>query len=220
MRRSTTVCNNPYSGAQYVLDTPLLGLLVLVGVQANGDKKSRVSKCILASGIDRTCQCLWQAKKSSTRRASDSTSLREFTFLRNLRRLHIHLCQSKGCLTSAGQPTCRILIKGGHLRGESEFARAKCAHKHILTDKRFKKFKVSRLYLTQLCNALKAWLGRNKNITLLSVTKLEVGGKVVCVCVWLISKTVCATCLVLLQHLIHLDLWMQVFPQSLVLILH
>jgi len=79
MRRSTTVCNNPYSGAQYVLDTPLLGLLVLVGVQANGDKKSWVSKCILASGIDGTCQRLWQAKKSSTRRASDSTSLREFS---------------------------------------------------------------------------------------------------------------------------------------------
>ncbi len=28
---------------EYVLDTPLLGPLVLVGVQANGDKKSWVS---------------------------------------------------------------------------------------------------------------------------------------------------------------------------------
>lgn len=32
-----------WRGGEYVLDTPLLGPLVLVGVQANGDKKSWVS---------------------------------------------------------------------------------------------------------------------------------------------------------------------------------
>lgn len=84
---------------------------------------------------------------------------------------------AQGCLTSAGQPTCRILIKRGHLSGKTEFARAKCAHKHILTDKRLKKFKVSRLNLMQLCNALsRRDLAEMITLLWLSVTKLEVGG--------------------------------------------
>lgn len=54
----------------------------------------------------------------------------------SLRRLHIHLCQRRVVWPRLASLRASFLSKGGHLSGKTEFAWAKCAHKHITTDKK------------------------------------------------------------------------------------